>query len=525
MRILFLLSVLMICESASAFDWDLKLGLNNRFHLQHNGIERYLRYSETRQLFDTKNYLAPKNHDVQYGVSVNALLKLEATSWFSVDLAIDSGEIRPIGRLPAAVVLPLPDKVAVYLPDPVAQATRDEHLVLSNGQPIADEAEQTLFVREASMRFAIPETEWLAVEIGRMVSSVGSNLIYNDSALGLAMIVDLEPLNRLPLRFTLQALLPTRSWNSGLKSPLVEIRSEYLLSFMESVGLNFAFYHDGDNNFGQHFVPSISEAAAVLFPEALNSSPGHQSLVATLLGTPQPSTGNLFWIGLFGNKLFGDLSIAATVILEVGHLRLGNPFYEVDQLSKTHEELAFSLPNIVPKIPVMEFDTLGFAADVSLQVALTESMSLGAFFLYLSGAGNPYIGQNDGGYGSFLAVLPYATHTNIFFSGGLNETFSGRQLTNSGINGRGVIALGPTFQWEPLTTLGVGSTVAALMSPIPSPYGGQFYGVEIDLQGAYDITDYLKVSLEYDLLVAGDFFSRAGVVQQLLIGLDLSYER
>jgi hypothetical protein len=520
-----LLLLLLLCQTASAFDYELKLALNNRLHLQKNTIERLLRYSEERQLYDTRNYLAPYRNNVQYGLSASAQLKLEANDWFSVELAIDSGEMRPIGRLPQPVVVPLPDKVAAYLPDPIAQSTRDERRYLSNGQPFADEAEETYFIRQASLRFAIPETEWLSVEIGRMVSSVGSNLIYNDSALGIGVVIDLEPTKDIPLRFSLQALLPTRTWNSGLSSPLVELKGEYLLSFMESVGLSFTFYHDGDDNFGQHFVPSISEAAAVLWPDTVNSSAGYQSLIATLLGTAQPSDGNVFWLSLSGNKLFGDFSLAATFVLEFGSLRLGNPFYQIEQLSQSAPELYLTLPNSIPKDPVLNFDTLGFAVDLSFQYLVRESMAVGAFFLFLSGADNPYVRAKDDGYGSFLAVLPFVTHTNLFFSGGLNETFSGRQLSNAGINGRGVVALGPTFQWEPIESLALGSTAAALFSPIPSLYGGQFYGVEFDFQGAYDIIDYVRVSLEYDFLVAGDFFSREGVVHQILVGLDLSYER
>jgi len=205
-------------------------------------------------------------------------------------------------------------------------------------------------------------------------------------------------------------------------------------------------------------------------------------------------------------------------------VRLDNPFAELARLADAN---GIALPRTIPRQDRIELPVLGFALDLSGRYLITESMAVGGFFLLLSGERNPFLTADQGPldtYHSFLSVVPYLTHTNLFFSGGMNETFSGRQATTAGINRRGVIAPGATFEWEITDELKVGATTAALLSWAKSLAGGSFYGVEIDVEGSWSILSWLSVSLEYDLLVPGSFFSQRTPIHKLMVGLDLSYE-
>ncbi len=509
----------LISSSAAAVDLNLELGLFNRFTLKRNGLERYLRYDSERQAFDFASYQAPVQDRAYYSVVLRAGALLEATSWLEFGLAVDSGEINPTGKIPAETTVPLTSRANLIIDDPIALSTRDLTKVTSNGQLIGDEAAQTFFIRQAFVRLSAPETGWLSAVGGRMMSEVAGGLIFNDSSLGGQLVADLERLKDWPLRFSLQALLPTRSWDSGLNSPLLEFRFDYIfssfLSMTESIGLTFAYFHDGDSNFGQLYASAISEVP-VRYHNSLDN-PLYKDLFAVASSAGLPSSANIFWVGLDGTKLLGDFLVAGAAFLEIGHLSLENPFAEL------HQAAPGVLPSQIPQSRSIEMDTLGWALDLSLKYLITEDMTVSAFFIYLSGENNPYLagGDYDDSYSSFLAVVPYVTHTNLFFSGGMNETFSGRQATTSGINGRGVIAGGATFSWDINEDLRVGSKLAPLFSPVPSMVGGDFYGFETDFEGSYEIFDFLRVSLEYDFLVPGGFFANRAVMHKMLVGLDL----
>ena len=94
----------------------------------------------------------------------------------------------------------------------------------------------------------------------------------------------------------------------------------------------------------------------------------------------------------------------------------------------------------------------------------------------------------------------------------------------AGINGRGVIAPGANLTWEITDEIATGTTAVCLVSPVASSSGGKLYGVELDLEASYAPLSYLKLSLEYDLLLARDFFPRQEVIHKLLLGADLIYE-
>jgi hypothetical protein len=535
--IAFFLTLLSAISSRTAraeVELELELGLYNRFTLQRNRVEQLLRYDPQRGAFDSGSYLAPTLDETSYSLLASAGAYLQATAWLGIGLSVDSGQLVPAGgTLPAEGTVPLSSTIYSRLQNIFPGAlprelpvitTDDRRVVLANGQPVGKEARETLFIRQAFLRLSAPRTEWLSARLGRISTAVGRSLVYDDFGLGGSVQADLERLKDWPLRLGLQALLPTRAWNgSGLSSPLVELRVDYiffsLLHLVESIGITFSYYHDGDDNFAQLFAPSISEAAVKLQPSVDPAL--HRELTAFLLGSGAGSRADLFWIGLQGSKLFGDLQISGALIVEVGHLSLENPFWLLAQALP-----AGTLSRVLPKNERIELDTLGVALDLDVRYQLTESFSLGGFFIFLSGEDNPFLTGDlrSERYSSFLGVMPYLTHTNLFFSGGMNETFSGRRATTAGINGRGVIAPGLSSSWEITDEVTAGATSAVLLAAVPSENGGQLYGVEVDLEGSYQLFEFLKLSLEYDLMVAMGFFSSQGVIHKLLVGVDLTYD-
>jgi hypothetical protein len=500
------------CE-ANAVDFELTAGLFNRFGARRNEVERQLRFDANLGRFAYDRYLAPVNDTTQYSLLLAVSAQLTVTKWLSFGLAADSGLLRPADLIPAQTA-------TAALGQP-ALSTNNERAVTANGQPVADEAKNTAFIRQAFVELAAPETRFLTVRAGRLAAALHHGLIYDDFGLGAHLHVDLERLDSLPLAFDLKLLLPTRNWTSGLSSPLASLRVAYvfssLLDITESIGISLTYYHDGNDNFGNVLRPLMSETAA-----SLNASgPKATEAVAYLTAASMQSRANLIWLALDGRKLIGDFDISGTLIVGLGQLRLDNTLRQ-DLQAISPEAVTFldNAKRLPPK--TIEVDVLGFAVDLSVSYLLTERLSLGAFFLYLSGDENFYAEQRlPDRYGSFFGVVPYLTHANIFFSGGLNETFSSRQATTSGINGRGVIAAGSKIGWEVTEDLEVGSKFAALFSPVASLNNGQVYGYEIDLEAGYQVLSFLKVSFEYDVLFAGSFFAQKAAIHKLLLGLDL----
>ena len=512
-------------STARAWEVELDLGLYNRFTLKANHVERMLRYDTSKSTFAVDSYLAPRLDEVHYSLFARAGVHVEATSWLSFGLSVDTGQINPTGRVPRFEEVKLSSVTykGKTLPGYTVGVTTTDHdrKVTSNGQQIKDEAGESFFIRQAFVRFAAPETGWVAVTVGRQAMEVGGGLIYNDYGLGAELSMDFEALRDTPVRAGLKVLLPTRAWDEGLRSPLLELRVDYVfssfLSLVESVGLSVAFFHDGDDNVSRLLDSTISEAVVQYYPNVDNNLVDY--VAAPALGYPTWSKANIVWFGLSGRKLLGDLMLSIDLQLEVGHIKLEDPFWGLT-------EGAVSLPSFLPQDEVLSLSTMGFAGEVTASYLLSESFSVGGFFLFLSGGDNPYApGQALESYGSFLSVVPYITHTNLFFSGGMNETFSGRQATTAGINGRGVVAFGPNVAWEIIDGLDVGATAALLFAPVESLAGGHFYGFEADLEGSYQVLDWLKVSAQYDMMVAGNFFPQKGVIHQFLLGLDVTYER
>ena len=235
------------------------------------------------------------------------------------------------------------------------------------------------------------------------------------------------------------------------------------------------------------------------------------------------SRGDLFWVGVRTNKIFDRASLSATAIVEFGRF-----------------DFTAKLPNLTDTYASSP-SCLGWMADVAFYYDITDVFTLGGFFLFLSGEADPpgELRKTSPRYNSFLSIYPYITRTNIFFYGGMNQTYSARASSTSGVNGRGVIAPGLTAGYDITDDLSVRFTSAVLFSHGPYTFSdGHFYGWENDLNLQWNVSKYMRMLFEADYLWTGDFFDFAKPLEdpyrdrlftnepnawKVLIGLDLYY--
>ncbi|HOX43985.1 MAG TPA: hypothetical protein PK668_10305 [Myxococcota bacterium] len=508
---------------ASAWGFELSLRLSQRFAWKENFLNPLGSLTAAgRQLMGGGGagsgalYEGPLNlrleqDELGYSLFAGARLAVRYEDTASLALALDSGEL----KFPA---------LSRYSPAPLCRLGDPRCGATSNGQAALDEAAETGFVRELYLALHLGQGGWLDVRLGKFLASAAAGFVLDNHALGVALDADLELGFDLPARVALDALLPDgRFVQEGKRSPFVHLEAAYLLSFLEELGLLFAWYHDGDSSLASIMYAVLSEAALA---GGLPTRPLYLALQdpATRIST----RGNLFWVGARGRLVFDGWSLGALGVLEVGGFEL-----TVEGQTPTGEPVSRG----------GRADCLGGLLDLDLQVDVTDSFGLGAFFLFQSGEtfGPDELREGLAGrYTSFLAVYPYVTRMNLFFSGGLNENFSARTFSTSGVNGRGVLAPGLSAGWDIHASLNLVMRSALLFSQgAHLMSGSRFYGWETDLELRWTPLDWLRVSLEADYLLSGGFFDFSKPIEELqasartytrepdlwkiLIGLDLLY--
>jgi hypothetical protein len=168
---------------------------------------------------------------------------------------------------------------------------------------------------------------------------------------------------------------------------------------------------------------------------------------------------------------------------------------------------------------------LGELAHLRLRARVSRVVELGGFFLFLSGDEPPTARARRGlpeQYGGFLGISPYVTDTNLFFNGGVSDSFASRQATAPGVNGRGVIAPGLTAAWDPAPAFGAEARAAYLVAPHPGPFGGRVYGPEADLVLTWSPARWLQFAAEGDALFPGNFFAGRSTITKVVLGVDVA---
>lgn len=480
-----------------------------------------------RSTFDVESYLLPDGAE-RYG-SAFASLRLEGKllggdlRWV---LAADTGEVRRKAFPRVIDVCLVPRSTGLAVPGggrcfgatgvvPLEETARDPAILVANGRPLRDELRKTLLVREAYAAWSFGRAGFATLRAGRKRVTVADGFVHDDYSTGAELDLDLGALGpRWDLSFGL--FQPTRELPSTARevSPVAVVRADFLPSLFERAGVFFAGLRDRSGSLGELVRGSVVEWGVGNLVRATGTAgePAAAQFLARSLAAPLESDASIGWLGTSGNlaPLRGQ-RLAWTLALQGGTLHA---------LTSRTATGTVVLDEDVP--------LRGRLASVRWDSDLGDKVSAGAFFLYLSGglppvrgpAGNALPGR-DGTYDAFLGVAPFVTATNLFFGGGLSDTFAARQVVAPGVNGRGVVAPGLALSVDPLPSLSVEAKAAWLRADVTGPFGGKVYGTEVDLELTWAARDWLLLGVELDVLRPGDFYPAGDTVYKTVVAVDL----
>jgi hypothetical protein len=477
--------------------------------------------------FDVERYLLPEGSE-QHG-SLFASLRLEgrlaggALRWV---LAADTGEVRRKAFPKVLNVCLVPRGTGLAVPGagrclgatavvPLEETRLDDPTLVSNGRSIHDEIQKTALLREAYVAWSFGRAGFATLRAGRKRMSIAEGLVHDDYSTGLELDFDLGALGpRWDLSFGL--FQPTRDFPSTVSgiSPVAVARADYLPSLFEHAGVFVAGLRDRTGSVAELVRGSVVEWGVGNLVRAYGTTfePAAAQLLARALAAPLQSDASIGWLGTSGSlaPLRGQ-RLGWTLALQGGTLH---------RLTSSTPAGTTVLDEDVP--------LRGKLASVRWDSDLGERVSAGAFFLYLSGglppvrgpSGNPIPGR-DGSYDAFLGIAPFVTATNLFFGGGLSDTFAARSMTAPGVNGRGVVAPGVSLSVDPLPKVSLQGKAAWLRADVTGPFGGKIYGTEADLDLTWAPRDWILVGLELDVLWPGDFYPARDTVYKTVLAVDL----
>jgi hypothetical protein len=498
-----------------------------RLHLRATALDdvpsTQVLYDPSARTFDLDPYLATAGSE-RYGSTIVAAA-LEgrhldgALRW---RLAADTGELRRV-RSPALAGIcaaPLtgsPTGLSNAAAGPCLAAGRytlettrpGAEELTANGRRFADELRATGLLREAWLAYSFGRAGFATVRIGRTRTIVGDGLIHDDYATGLDLALDLGALGP-PFELRTAIFQPTRDFAGSLDgiSPMALVRADWTPSLFEHVGLFAAARHDRTGGVANLFRGATIEDAVVRLaglPEGTTAYAVAARHLAASLSAPLGSTASLAWLGTSGSLTpWRGQRLAWTAALLRGHL---------DSITVAGTDVATDVP------------LAGAAVRIGWTTSPLDWLSVEPWLLYLSGDRPPPEKRRLGitaGYDGFLGVTPYVTATNLFFGGGLSESFADRQASAPGVNGRGVIAPGLT------ATVDLGDVVdltlrgAWLRAEDAGPFQGRTYGTEVDVTVTWTPWPWLTVGLEQDVLAPGDFFAGGRNITKTVLAVDVA---
>lgn len=388
--------------------------------------------------------------------------------------------------------------------------------VTSNGRAFSEELEKTLLVREAYVAWSFGRAAFATVRAGRKRTVVADGYVYDDYATGLEAVADLGALGP-PFELAAGVYDPSRDFpSSGSEvSPMVVVRASWIPTLFEHADLFAAYLRDRGGGMGEVLQGAVVERLVAALDPLAQSTPAYRTTARSLaraLGLPFTSDAVLGWLGTSGSLT----PWRGERILWTGAL-LGGRVNRVDLATASDAGVTLA----------EDLSLSGKLASLRLESDLGSRVVAGAWFLWISGGGFPSNPAGKpfqtlhGSYGAFLGVSPYLTATNLFFGGGLSETYATRQVTAEGVNGRGVLAPGLSLDVRAAEDLTVSAKGAYLRADVPGPFGGRTYGTEVDLDLTWSPADWITVGGELDALWPGDFFGGQSTVYKGVLALDL----
>lgn len=487
-------------------------------------------FDRASQSFDVSRFLLPSEGE-RYG-SAFASFSLQGAGlggdlvW---RLALDTGELRRKSFQQLTTVCwteggtglsasggcdayprigPLPAPGARPVRFTVEDTRLEPSQLTANGRPLANEVRATALVREAYAALSFGRAGFATVRAGRKRISVADGFVYDDYATGAELALDVGAVGP-PFSVTASVFQPTRDFPKQVEgiSPITALRVDYLPSLFEHAGVFLAAHRDRTGSVAELFRGALVEERVTALVQAAPGSDAYKEAnrkLAAVLGQRLDSDATLGWLGTSGR-----LSPWRRQRLGWTAAILGGRIDRVATGSASGVELAHDV-------------TLrGRLVSATWNADLGSALGVGASFLHLSGGRFPTDGNATGTYGGFLGVAPFVTATNLFFGGGLSESFAARQSTAPGVDGRGVTAPGLSLSFDPSDELGLEVKGAYLTAPVKGPFGGHVYGTELDLGLSWSPRRWLVLGAELDVLWPGSFYVGRDTVYKTILAVDV----
>ncbi len=498
-----------------------RAGLAARYTGQGALPSTQLLFDQAGQVFASELYLTPGPSQGYASALVFVSAGWEATSWLGFRLDVDSGLLRS-QSFPDAVEtcasLTSPSGLAPvsggacsgsgrYL---LATTTSGPSEITSNGTTFQEEASQTAFIRQIYAEVDAGPAGAFHARLGRQRLRIGDGFVYDDWGLGLDLDLDVGAFGP-PLAFSASVFYPSRSWPTGSewKYPAVAMTAEWTPSLGEWIGVWGAWSSDQSGDAASVLQQGLVEGQVVELGATVPGSVAYRAAsrrLAILLNTPGSGATSLGWAGVSGR-----LELTSRIELR---FTAGAAFGTVGATSASGGTAA-----------AVEVPALGWILTTRLTVQPGSGFTVSPFFIWLTGDSPPssqQIASGAGDWGGFLAISPYITATNLFFQGGIAESFADRRASGSGVNARGVIAPGVQVGWTPGHGFDATLKAAWLWADQPSGFGGSSYGPEVDLNLSWSPWRWLSVLAEADLLAMGDFFPDQGLARKFILGINVS---
>jgi len=497
-----------------------RAGLAARYTGQGSLPSTQVRFDSTARVFAADLYLTPGPSEGYASGLVFVSAGWDATAWLGFRLDVDSGLLRSQSFPSTIVTCTSATSPSGLTPADgggcstaarftLATTANGPREFTSNGQSFSQEASQTAFIRQAYAEVTAGRAGAFHARLGRQRLRIADGFVYDDWGLGLDVDLDVGAFGP-PLAFSASFFYPSRAWPSGSawKYPAVAMTAEWTPSLGEWIGVWGAWSSDATGDAASILQQGVVENEVL---ELLATSPGSAAYraasrrLAVLLNSPGSGTTSLGWTGVSGRL---ELSPRAEV-----RFTAGAAFGTVGTTAVSG--------NVATPAQV---STLGWLLSARLTVQPGSGFTLSPFFIWLTGDSPPssqQIASGSGSWGGFLAISPYITATNLFFQGGIAESYADRRASGSGVNARGVVAPGIQAGWTPATSFDATLKAAWLWADQPSGFGGSSYGPEVDLNLSYTPWPWLSVLAEADLLALGGFFPASGLAHKFILGVNL----
>jgi hypothetical protein len=507
-------------ESDESAVWA-RAGLALRYTGQAALPSSQVLYDTAGQVFATGLYLTPGPAQ-GYGSGLAFVSAgWEATPWLGFRLDLDSGLVRSQSFPDTVVVCPsttTPSGLVTEGSGPCAGGARatlattgnGPAQITSNGQAFSQEASQTAFIRQLYADVTAGRAGAFHARLGRQRLRIADGLVYDDWGLGLDLDLDVGAFGP-PLAFSASVFYPSRAWPTGSawKYPAVSFTAEWTPSPSEWLGVWGAWSSDPSGDASAILQQGLVEGQVVEITATTPGSVPYRAAsrrLAALLDPPAARGTSLGWAGVSGRLEISSWSEA--------RFTAGASFGKVGTVA-----LAGGVATPT------EVSTLGWLLSARLTAQPGSGFTLSPFVIWLTGDSPPSSQQllaGSGSWGGFLAISPYVTATNLFFQGGISESYADRRTSGSGVNARGVIAPGIQVGWTPGHGFDATLKAAWLWADQPSGFGGSSYGPEVDLNLSWSPWRWVSVLLEADLLAMGDFFPGQGLARKFIVGVNVA---